>query len=176
MSDVELGRVAKIISLHAEIAGHFRQSLEKAIRIGELLSEQKAVLKHGEFTAWITRNLPFTDRTARSYMRVYENRDRLKTESVSDLTTAYRLLAAPQAKQGMGLLEILEVVDAANEAARARLEQLREELEEIDNLADVVRNIEELRQIQNGFAEIALRLQRLAGRLLNEIKQEEQAT
>ena len=162
-------RVDEIKALHAEIAGHFRQSLEKAIRIGELLSEQKAALRHGEFTAWITRNLPFTDRTARSYMRVYENRDRLKTESVSDLTTAYRLLAAPQPKQGGG---VLEVIDEALEAAKTRLEQLRDELEEADTLDDLKNIIEEARLIGNDVAEINLRLQRLGGQFLDEVAQE----
>ena len=37
-------------------------------------------------------NLPFTDRTARNYMRMYHERDRLKTETVSDLTGAYKLI------------------------------------------------------------------------------------
>lgn len=69
-----------------------RQSLDKAIRIGQLLTEQKDTLKHGEFTPWLEANIPFTDRTARNYMRLYRERDRIKTESVSDLTGAYALL------------------------------------------------------------------------------------
>lgn len=86
----------EIFKLHDEITGHLKQSLEKAVRIGELLSHTKEALRHGEFGPWIEKNVPFTDRTARNYMRLYSERDRLKTETVSDLKTAYRLLAAPE--------------------------------------------------------------------------------
>ena len=34
-------RTQEIVRLHGEVVGHLRQSLEKAIRIGQLLSEQK---------------------------------------------------------------------------------------------------------------------------------------
>jgi hypothetical protein len=88
-------RIQEIVQLHKEVANHLSQSLEKAIRIGQLLSEQKKALEHGKFTPWIDANLPFTDRTARNYMRLYRERNRLKTETVSGLKKAYALLAAP---------------------------------------------------------------------------------
>ena len=93
MNELEKPKAQEITMLHNEIVGHLRQSLEKAIRIGQLLQEQKANLKHGEWGKWIRNNLPFTDRTARNYMRVYQERDRLKTETVSDLRSAYLLLS-----------------------------------------------------------------------------------
>jgi len=96
MKSIEKSKAVEITKLHNEIAGHLRTSLEKAIKIGELLAEQKENLKHGEFTPWVKEHLPFTDRTARSYMRLHREKDRLKTETVSDLTSAYRLLAAPK--------------------------------------------------------------------------------
>ena len=86
----EKNTVREIVTLHSEICGLLKTSLEKAVRIGELLTEQKANLKHGEFGSWIKANLPFTDRTVRNYMSFYRNRELLKTESVSDLTGAYR--------------------------------------------------------------------------------------
>ena len=48
--------------------------MEKAIELGGLLAEQKETLSHGEFTPWIEANLPFTDRTARNYMRLHDGR------------------------------------------------------------------------------------------------------
>jgi Protein of unknown function (DUF3102) len=92
--DIKTSRTQEIVKLHNEIFGHLRQSLEKAIRIGELLTEQKDSLKHGEFTPRLKANLPFSDRTAQNYMRVYRDRDRIKTETVSDLTGAYQLIAS----------------------------------------------------------------------------------
>jgi len=93
-------RAGEIARLHDEIGGHLRTSLAKAIRIGELLAQQKADLPHGAFTAWITENLPFTDRTARNYMTLYEHREGLKTETVSVLQEAYRLLRQRQLPAG----------------------------------------------------------------------------
>lgn len=94
--DIDKTRVQEIVRLHSEVANHLKQTLEKAIKIGLLLTEQKQVLRHGEFTPWLEANIPFTDRTARNYMRLYRERDKLKTETVSGLKTAYALLAPPQ--------------------------------------------------------------------------------
>jgi hypothetical protein len=88
--------IEEIRTLHFQIVGLARTSLEKAIRVGELLTEIKSQLNHGEWLPWIKTNLPFTDRTARNYIRLHENRDRLKLETVSDLTTAYKLLSEPE--------------------------------------------------------------------------------
>ena len=93
---IEKSRITEINTLHSEIGGYLKMTLDKAIRIGELLQEQKEGLKHGEWLPWVEGNLSFTDRTVRNYLRVYENRERLKMETVSDLTDAYRLLEAPK--------------------------------------------------------------------------------
>jgi len=95
MKDIAQARTQEIVQLHGEIAGHLKMSLDKAIRIGQLLTEQKNALKHGEFQSWLEANIPFSDRTARNYMRLYRERDRIKTEIVSDLKGAYALLAPP---------------------------------------------------------------------------------
>lgn len=99
MNNLVKSRIKEITDLHNEIGGYIKVTLDKAIRIGELLSQQKEELKHGEFTSWIEDNLPFTDRTARNYMNIFRNRERLKTETVSDLTTAYKLLEEPKPKK-----------------------------------------------------------------------------
>lgn len=84
----------EIARLHTEVLSCVKVGLETAIRIGELLTQQKEKLGHGYFTRWINANLPFTDRTARNYMRLYEGRDKLKAETVSVLTEGYKLLAS----------------------------------------------------------------------------------
>ena len=87
--------VSEIASLHGEILTAARTSLDKAIRIGELLVGIKGDLAHGQWLPWLKTNVPFAERTARNYMRCHVERDRLKTASVADLGEAYRLLAAP---------------------------------------------------------------------------------
>jgi hypothetical protein len=105
---VEEGRIGEIRRLHNEILDSLKMSLEKAIRIGELLTEQKGTLKHGEFGIWVKENLPFTNRTAENYMRAYRESDRLKNETVSDLSSAYRLLIEHKPSEGKPFMVGLE--------------------------------------------------------------------
>jgi len=86
----------QVIELHGKVKNGIRFVLDRAIAIGEILCRQKEVLPHGEFTSWITKELPFTDRAARNYMRLYRNKNMLKTENVSVLSDAYKLLVAPK--------------------------------------------------------------------------------
>ena len=106
MKEIE-NRVEEIGRLHSGILTSLKRSLSDGIRIGELLAEQKGILKHGDFMAWVNENLPFTDRTARNYMRLFQERDRLKTETVSDLKEAYGLLIEHKKKDVAMVLEEL---------------------------------------------------------------------
>jgi len=125
---------AEINRLHDEVLRSSRTTLAKAIRIGELLTRQKAAMSHGTFQKWIWSALPFCDRTARSYMRLFENRERLKTETISDLGEAYSLLreAKPQAKR--------KAPTAADDAPlpQVTLNLSAEELEKWDELLPIV--------------------------------------
>ena len=141
MANIEKDRMSEITELHNEIEDHLRSSLEKAIRIGELLTDQKTTLEHGEFTPWIKVSLPFTDRTARNYMKLYRERDRLKTEAVSDLKSAYKLLAAPKAATGKKWGAFPD----------GYFDSIRDAINETDNTEDMVRvynDVRELAQLQ----------------------------
>lgn len=113
MKDVEKSRVKKIAQLHGEITtlqeeigGAMKRSLKTAISIGELLEEQKSMLEHGAFIPWIEQNLPFDVRTGQRYMRAWKNREKLKNDSVSHLTGAYRMLEEPvKVRKGTGKRE-----------------------------------------------------------------------
>ena len=101
MEEIEKSRIEEIKRLHNEILGFGKLSLENAIRIGQLLTDQKEELEHGEFIRWIKENLPFTDRAARRYMELWRYRDTLKSENVSDLSSAYQLLVEHKLKEGL---------------------------------------------------------------------------
>jgi hypothetical protein len=85
--------LTEIARLQEQIVCSARTSLEKAIRIGELLSGIRAATPHGSWGELCRTSLPFTERTARNYMRLFDQRERLKSETVSDLSDAYRLLS-----------------------------------------------------------------------------------
>jgi hypothetical protein len=88
--------VDEISKLHSEIRQHAETMLMKAIRIGELLVEQKQKMQHGQFTKWATDNLPFCVRTAQNYMKVFRNNKQFKSENVSVLSDAYNILKLPR--------------------------------------------------------------------------------
>ena len=79
----------EIIELHNGIMQSARRSVQDAIKIGEIISGQKQLLPHGEFLPWIG-TLPFTDKTAESYMKLSQYS--YKIENVSNLSEAYRQL------------------------------------------------------------------------------------
>jgi len=163
--------IDEITTLHNEIIGYFKQSLDKALRIGELLIEQKKSLNHGEFGKWIQANLPFTDRTARNYMRIYDNRDKLKTETVSDLTGAYRLLTVTKIIErdtNGDLVESIKVIEEyakeqftiQNEAAEKTLRAERDLGRMLKALEEVMKLEEVVRECKRISSEIDNRLQK----------------
>ncbi len=87
--------VKEITRLHGEILAAAKMSLEKAIKIGELLSRVRASRK-GKWLAWIKDSVPFSDQTARNYIGVYERRDDPKFKNVLNLSDAYALLCPPK--------------------------------------------------------------------------------
>lgn len=93
---LETKRAAEIVRLHEEIGEHLRTSLDKAIRIGELLEAQKAELEHGQWGPWLAEHVSFSDRAAREYMTFYRERARLISAHCADFTDARRLLAGPR--------------------------------------------------------------------------------
>jgi len=99
---VVLSRADEITLLHGEIEGALRLSVEKAIRVGELLTEQKAELEHGQWLPWLEAEFPFSQHRAQQYMRVARHQQWLpqgKCDPGSDLTigAALNLLAEPEA-------------------------------------------------------------------------------
>ncbi len=97
--DGTIAAVVKEISrLHGDIISAARMSLEKAIRIGELLSRVRTSRK-GKWLAWIKDNCPFSERTARNYISCFNRRGELKSANVTGLSDAYSLLCAPAVRE-----------------------------------------------------------------------------
>lgn len=77
----------RIIELHMGIVQVARRSVMDAIKIGQLLSEQKERMKHGEFLPWL-EELPFEQRTSYRYMALYQYHDKIAI--VANLQEAYK--------------------------------------------------------------------------------------
>jgi DNA modification methylase len=77
--------VDKITSLHDKYQNSFSRTLEIGVEIGSLLCTKRKELKHGQWLPWAKKNLPFSDRTARNYIQIFQHADRLKLETASNI-------------------------------------------------------------------------------------------
>ncbi|MEQ8813532.1 MAG: DUF3102 domain-containing protein [Thalassobaculum sp.] len=79
---------SKINAAHAAVEAAQKQGVEHAIEAGKLLLEAKAAVKHGQWGPWLAEHCTISDRTARLYMQVARNEEKLrgKTATVADLT------------------------------------------------------------------------------------------
>jgi hypothetical protein len=87
--------IDEIRLLHEQFVALSTEGIKKAFRIGELLTEQKALLQHGEWIPWIEQNMPFNRVTAANYMRLFRNKAALNVQGVVHLAEAYQVLAGP---------------------------------------------------------------------------------
>jgi N6-adenosine-specific RNA methylase IME4 len=91
---------AEINELHAALWAIGTTSIEKAIRVGELLAEAKAQLQHGKWLPWLEANVEFNRQTAANYLRIYTRRLEFENvQGIVHLTDAYALLAKDADKQ-----------------------------------------------------------------------------
>lgn len=91
--------VSEINEEHRKCRDSMQAGLEHALRVGELLSEVKGNLKHGEFIPWVENNCEFSTRTAQTYMRVFKELPKLgNTQRVAllSLRSAVEQLTEPK--------------------------------------------------------------------------------
>lgn len=79
--------VSEIVQEHEAAQTAFRSAVGHAIRCGELLTEAKAQVRHGEWLPWLEVNFEFRRETAAGYMR-------LAAKCGEDPTFAPRSIAA----------------------------------------------------------------------------------
>lgn len=71
-----------------ELNQSLKMSVQKAIRVGQLLTEQKEFIGHGKFLSWLEDNFDMHRDTANQYMRLFAHSD--KCRNVRNLTEAYQ--------------------------------------------------------------------------------------
>ena len=95
----ELDKLAQEINeAHNELGDAFGHSLQYAIRAGELLNTAREKCPHGTWLPWLEKNIRFSERSARVYMNMAENKGLLllNRQKIADLglSEAMRLLKA----------------------------------------------------------------------------------
>lgn len=95
MSELTTTQATKeIIELHNNIIQSTRRTVQDAIRIGEIISQEKESLEHGQFLPWV-ETLPFTRVTANQYSRLYQYRNKCK--NALHLQDAYKQIESIEA-------------------------------------------------------------------------------
>jgi DUF3102 family protein len=105
-----VGVAREIKEAHDAVATAMRESLRHARRAGELLSQVKDQLPHGEFGPWIDAHCGFGWRTANLYMRIAREWEKLVTENrnaIANLTLG----------EAMDLLTRVDTGEVAEQAA-----------------------------------------------------------
>lgn len=105
-SKIALNRASEIKDLFGQIASLQLTALERAFRIGELFMEQKAECGHGEWLPWLAEHFPanangkggISPQSAAQYIRVYENREKLRSKMIESFSDARKYLAEHSTK------------------------------------------------------------------------------
>lgn len=111
-----------VIDAAAEIKGHETRARESMLRIGQKLSNVKALLPHGQFSDWCQIEFDMSQRTAQNMMRAAEEFAG-KNETVSLLSdTAMYLLSGPSVPPEVRA-EIIEEAKATGQSpTKARVQ------------------------------------------------------
>jgi N6-adenosine-specific RNA methylase IME4 len=88
----------EINELHGELCAVGKISVEKAIRIGELLVKAKGRIRHGRWLPWLAENVAFSHDTARNYVRLFGLKDS-KLRMFRNLTDGYALVGKQADKE-----------------------------------------------------------------------------
>jgi hypothetical protein len=91
---------AGIRAEHDATAAALKRGVLHAMAAGALLNEAKSLLKHGQWLPWLRDHCSVSERTARLYMRLADNRAQIEGQigSVADLSVrgAITLISAPK--------------------------------------------------------------------------------
>ena len=100
-----------------------RKALGHAKKAGDLLTEIKSELPHGEFSKWLDKNFKSSRRTAQRFMKIAANWDTLeaKTPRVSllSLREAERIIAKPKQLEAVERCIDIDTFQTVAESLRA---------------------------------------------------------
>jgi hypothetical protein len=88
MAEIATNLPAQIEREHYAALTAARDAIDHAVRCGELLTEAKKQVDHGEWLPWIETNLTFGARQAQKYMHLAENQMRLAPGRIQGIEDA----------------------------------------------------------------------------------------
>lgn len=95
-----LGELAATVNdEYALMTGDMTRAVKRAIRIGELLTEAKSEVAHGEWIPWVRDNLVFNERQAQKFIRINTNQSAHLIKDARTINEAVALLAEPKEEE-----------------------------------------------------------------------------
>jgi hypothetical protein len=85
--------------LYDHVVANAKATFEAAMALGAKLTAFRTQCGHGNWESWLKANVKFSPRTARRYTDLYSFRSMFKSDSVSDLTSAYRRIMGIKSKK-----------------------------------------------------------------------------
>jgi len=138
----DLGDIAQQVNdEYSKMTGDMARAVQRAIRIGEMLTEAKAQVQHGGWIPWIEENLVFGRREASRYIKVYANGTRVS--HLDSLREAVALLAEPKDDPADSIEPSLDTEPEEYRNDPALVDRLEKETEISNNLAARIRELEE---------------------------------
>ncbi len=92
-TDDELAR--EINTEHGHVEAYKHNTIQHAIRCGELLLEMKQRVGHGNWLAWVEEHFEASERTARNYMEIAKSAAVADLKDDTTMRSALRALASP---------------------------------------------------------------------------------
>ena len=135
-NEIEKSRIEKINKLISEIKISLKMNVEKAINVGELLTEQKGEMGHGKWLNWAKKNLDISLSTAENWMKMYRYKSQLKIVNVTNLRTGlddtfpYSFLSGGGLSEAYRQVKVIEgkIKNREEEEFREKVDKTIEEL------------------------------------------------
>lgn len=116
---IDLAR--EINTEHGHVEAYKRNTIQHAIRCGELLLEMKRRVGHGNWLAWVHEHFEASERTARNYMEIAKSAAVADLKEDTTMRSALRALASPpQSNARIPSAEVAQAPRAGLEEAHQR--------------------------------------------------------
>lgn len=171
---LHLGHLAtRINEEHAKCEVAARTAIDHAIKVGRLLLEAKDQVAHGEWGEWVEKHCAFSQRSAQGYMRVARRAPELggNAQRVAPLSLRQGLALISEPKD-QGPESETDLWWQAHGLAKGRLAELEAKLGTASSAEEFACIAIEALRWQNLWAREKLWAERMAGRLLKDLKVE----
>jgi len=150
--EIMRSKVVEINNLHKEVFTGIKMTLDRVVKIGQLLCECKKELPHGVWMEWCKLNVEFSQKTVENYMKCYLKKDDPKFVKFTNLKEIYHPQLEHKKPEKVKEPEKKPLITAPVEKKPVEQEVFEPEIEDEDEEEeDDIPQGERLELIQEGF-------------------------